>query len=471
MTQRTWAPEAVTRSTIGGQLLADVAGTHAGDEGQPAGLAVRVQLVDQAQGVVAAGGRAELDADRVADAGEEVDVGVVQLAGALPDPEEVRRGVVGQAGARVDAGQGALVVQQQGLVAGVELHPLERLEVGAAGGHELDGAVDVPGQGLVAGVGRVLGEALVPLVHQAQVREAALGEGADQVQRGGGGVVGLEHPAGVVGAGLRREVVAVDDVAAVGRQGDAVAGLVVGGAGLGELAGHAAHLDDGHRRAVGEHDGHLQDGLDAGADLVRRGGLEGLGAVAALEQERLALRGGGEPFAQDVHFAGENEGREDGEFLDGGLEDSRVRPAGLLGGRKLPPVVQSGIVGGSALGGAGQRGGWFLQIAQSLSKDSCPVDVRGPGLSLTARLPSHGPGPARGRVPRPRPARSSGVPGPLAASSGLPAAAFCTASGPAVFPGRVLRFARQAELHDGGVLIHVFLAGEAHEFVHDLVGH
>ena len=98
---------------------------------------------------------------------------------------------------------GALVVQQQGLVAGVELHALERLEVGAAGRHELDGAVDVPGQGLVAGVGRVLGEALVPLVHQAQVGEAALREGADQVQGRGGGVVRLEHPAGVVARGTR----------------------------------------------------------------------------------------------------------------------------------------------------------------------------------------------------------------------------------------------------------------------------
>ena len=68
----------------------------------------------------------------------------------------------GSAGARVDAGQRALVVHQQRLVARVELDALERLEVGAARGHELDGAVDLAGQRLVAGVGRVLGEALVP---------------------------------------------------------------------------------------------------------------------------------------------------------------------------------------------------------------------------------------------------------------------------------------------------------------------
>ena len=197
-------------------------------------------------------------------------MGAVELAGALTDPQEVAGGVVGQLGARVDAGQRALVVQQQGLVGGEELGALERLEVRAAGGHELHGAVDLAGQLLVGGVRRVGREALVPRVHLAQVGEAALREGADQVQRGRGGVVGLHHAARVVGAGFRGEVVAVDDVAAEGRQRHAVAGLVVGGARLGELAGHAAHLDDRHGGAVGQHDGHLQDGAHAGARSCRR---------------------------------------------------------------------------------------------------------------------------------------------------------------------------------------------------------
>ena len=359
MTQRTWAPEAVTFHD-GGQLFADVGGAHPGDEGQAARLTLRVELVDQAQRVVAGRGRAQLHADGVAHPGQEVDVGVVQFAGALPDPEEVRRGVVRQAGARVDARQGPLVVEQQRLVAGEELHA-QRVEVGTAGGHELDGAVDVPGQRLVAGVGRVFGEALVPLVHQAQVREAALREGADEVQGGGGGVVGLQHPAGVVAAGLGREIVAVDDVAAVRREGHAVAGFVVGRAWLRELAGHAAHFDDRHGRTVGEDDGHLQDGLDPGTDFVRRCGFKRFRAVAALEQERLALGRRCEPFAQDVHFTGEDQRGKDGQFLDGGVKDVLVLPAGLLGDRQFPPVVQPRIVGCTALRGTGQRGGRFCR--------------------------------------------------------------------------------------------------------------
>ncbi len=131
-------------------------------------------------------------------AGQEVNVGVVQLAGPLTDPQEVRGRVVGQAGARIDACECALVVEQQCFVAGEELHALECLKVGAAGVHEADGTVDVARQRFVARVCRVLGEPLVPLVNQAEIRETALGEGSDEVQRGCGRVVRLKHPAGVV---------------------------------------------------------------------------------------------------------------------------------------------------------------------------------------------------------------------------------------------------------------------------------
>ena len=102
------------------------------------------------------------------------------------------------------------------------------------------------------------------------------------------------------GRGPRGEVVPVDHVAAVGRQRHAFAGLVVGRTGLGELPGHPAHLDHGQRGAVGEHHGHLQNGLDPGTDLVGRGCAEGLGTIPALEQEGLAIGGLGQTFAQDV---------------------------------------------------------------------------------------------------------------------------------------------------------------------------
>ena len=73
--------------------------------------------------------RADLAADRVADAAEELDVRAVELARALADPEHVRRAVVPLAGQRVGAGERLLVAEDQRLVARVEV---DLVELGAA---------------------------------------------------------------------------------------------------------------------------------------------------------------------------------------------------------------------------------------------------------------------------------------------------------------------------------------------------
>ena len=106
------------------QRVADLARAHARDEREPAGLAVRVELVDQLERRLGRRRRAELHADGVADLREVVDVRAVEVARALADPQEVRRRVVRRAGARVDARHRPLVVHEQALVAGVELDAL-----------------------------------------------------------------------------------------------------------------------------------------------------------------------------------------------------------------------------------------------------------------------------------------------------------------------------------------------------------
>ena len=279
----------------------------------------------------------ELDADRVLHAGGELDVGPVQLAGPLPHPHEVRGGGVGQAGAGVDPGEGALVVEQQRLVAGEELDPAQRLEVRAARLHEPHRLVDLAGHDLVPGVRRVGREAAVPLVHLAQVGEAAGGEGADEVQRRGGRVVRPDQALRVVRARLLGELVGVDRVAAVRRQRDALAGLGVVAAGLGELPGHPAHLHHGQAAAVHEHDGHLEDRLHAAADGVGGRVGEGLGAVAALEQEGLAAGGRGQPVAQVVALAGEHERRVGAQLRGRGGQGVGAVPGRLLRRREVGP--------------------------------------------------------------------------------------------------------------------------------------
>ena len=68
-----------------------------------------------------------LTRDRVADPAEELDVGAVEVAGALADPDQVGGDVVGRAGAAVDPRQGPLVLEQEPFVTRVELDPVELL--------------------------------------------------------------------------------------------------------------------------------------------------------------------------------------------------------------------------------------------------------------------------------------------------------------------------------------------------------
>ena len=333
-----------------GQGLADRRGAHARDERQPARFAVGVDLVDERERVVDGGLRPQLDPDGVADPRGEVHVRTVELTGALPDPDHVRGDVVGTALAHVlgggtaqrrflveGPGHRALVVEQERLVAGPELDGLQGVEVGAAGGHELHGLVDVPREGVVLGVGRGGREAAVPLVDLAQVRVAAGRERPDEVQRRGRRVVGPEQALRVGDPRLGGERVVVDGVAAVGGQGDAVAGLVVAGTRLGELPRHPADLDDGQARAVGQDGRHLQHRLQPAADAVGRRPREGLGAVPALEQERLAPGGLGQLPAQLVGLTREDQGGIRRELRVHLGQRGGVRPLRLLGGGQVGP--------------------------------------------------------------------------------------------------------------------------------------
>ena len=189
------------------EQLLDPVRPEPGDEGQPARQAVRVQAVAQRHDLVGRAVRADLAADRVADAREELDVRAVELAGAVADPHQVGRAVVPVAGQRVHAGQAFLVGEDQRLVARPEVDLVQALlgaEVDAAGGHEAQGAVDLRRDALVAlALGRRRHELLVPQVHLGQVGEAALGEGAQQVERRGRLLVRRDQAVGIRARALR----------------------------------------------------------------------------------------------------------------------------------------------------------------------------------------------------------------------------------------------------------------------------
>ena len=140
-------------------------------------------------------------------------VGTVELAGALADPEHVRRAVVPVAGQRVLPGECLLVPEDERLVAGGHLDGVELwggLGVDAAGGHEVQGAIDASRHLLVAtSLGARRDELLVPCVHAGQVAESTLGERPQQVQCGRRLMVRGEQTGriGPSGLGCERDVV------------------------------------------------------------------------------------------------------------------------------------------------------------------------------------------------------------------------------------------------------------------------
>lgn len=165
-------------------MVANLACAHARDQVEAAGIVVRVEDVDQADQVLGVHARANLDADRVVHRAQELDVGAIQLAGTVADPQHVGGTVVVVVGQAVTAYKRLLIVEQQRFVGREETGFAQlRRAVHATGAHERQGFVDTVGQlGVFLGQGGVGDEVQVPFVHLVQVGETALGRGAQQVQ-------------------------------------------------------------------------------------------------------------------------------------------------------------------------------------------------------------------------------------------------------------------------------------------------
>lgn len=170
-----------------------------------------------------------------------------------------------------------------------------------------------------------------------EVGVAALGEGAQEVQRRRRLAVGLQHPLRVGAPRLGAEIGPVDDVAAIGGRLLVALPFRLGGAGLGELAREAADLHHRAGGAVGEHDRHLQEDAERVPDVVRVELGEAFRAVAALKQEGAAGRDVGERRLEAPRLAGEDERREVPERPLDRLDRFRIRIGRRLADRPRPP--------------------------------------------------------------------------------------------------------------------------------------
>ena len=296
------------------QVGLDLVMAHAGDDRHPSRLVGRVEDVDQPQQVVRVHGGAGLQPQGIGEAAGILDVGAIEVARAVAQPDQVRRGVVPVTRQGVGTGHGLLEAEQERLMRGVQGRGRHTRRVGfrqAAGGHEAQRLGDPVGDLAVALALRGAGhEVQVPVVDLVQPGVAAARERPQQVERGCRLRVGAHLALGIGTTGCLVEVEAVDDVAAVARQVHAVLALEGRGPGLGELAGQPADLDDAEAGAEGQDDRHLQQHAQRVADVVGPELGEAFGAVAALQQERPALRDLGQLRLQRSRLAGEHQRRE-----------------------------------------------------------------------------------------------------------------------------------------------------------------
>ena len=217
----------------------------------------------------------------------------VELAGAVADPQHMRRAIVPIAGGAIDAGQRLLVLQDQRLVGGEEigLADLRRgLGSQSAGFHEMQRLADAVGQIAIALALRAARhETERPAMHLMQIRIAALGEGAQQVERRRRLIVGLDQPLRIGIARFRSEFHAVDDVAAIGWAASPRSGFRSAPSAAWRIGRPCGRPSPPGMPRKSEHHRHLQHHAEGVADVIGMEFGEAFGAIAALQQERLAL--------------------------------------------------------------------------------------------------------------------------------------------------------------------------------------
>src|SRR3984893_1056274 len=122
------------------QVIADLVRPGAVDQRQASRLVVRIEHVDQPQQLVRLERGPAFQPDRILDAAEIFDMAVIELAGAVADPDHMARGGVPVAGRGIDPRKSLLVAEQQRLVAGVDIGGAQfrvALEIEPAGTHEI----------------------------------------------------------------------------------------------------------------------------------------------------------------------------------------------------------------------------------------------------------------------------------------------------------------------------------------------
>ena len=131
-----------------GKVLAQLVGTHSHHNRETTGDVVGVHSVNNAQQLFGRTLVTNLDTERIANATGKLQMSTVQLTGALPHPQHVRRTIVPTIRRGILTSQGLFVVQQQTLVGRKEISLGKRLgrRVDPNGLHETKTLVHLVGK-------------------------------------------------------------------------------------------------------------------------------------------------------------------------------------------------------------------------------------------------------------------------------------------------------------------------------------
>ena len=250
--------------------------------------------------------------------------------------------------------QRLFIRQQQRLVRGVEIHPVQRRPgpvQHATGPHEGQRLADPVGQLLVALPLRALPhEIRRPGMQLMQIGKTTARQRPQQVQRGCTGRIGAQQPLRLrhpVRFGKRGTI---DDVAAIAGQRHPVPRLGIGRTRLGILPRNAPHLHHRLCRRIRQHHRHLQQRPESLARRIAIQHVKALGAVAPLQQESPPRRHLGQLLPQRLHLARKDQRRKGAQLPAHRIQAPLVRIGRHLPGRMRAPAL--GRPGRNASGGS-----------------------------------------------------------------------------------------------------------------------
>ncbi len=266
---------------------------HPVDNRDPPQFRVGVEDLEEFEQPLGIHFRANLDANRIADAAEVIGMGTLDLRRPHADPRKVCAEVVPSFTPWHLASHRLLVRQEERFVACEEVDPADfRGPNPGQGLHESERVGDTLHHLLVFPcTRRVCNKLEVPVFGVVEVGKPTVDKRADKIQGQRSVFVATQHPLRIRDTVSGGEIRAVDDLATVSRQGHAITLFGVRAAWFGVLAGKSTDSGDAAFEPEGQQQAHLKEDLELVGDDLRRTLVESFGAGAPLEKESFSFCG------------------------------------------------------------------------------------------------------------------------------------------------------------------------------------